>query len=174
MARTSSYGASPRGPGTTRAASPATGTSPPTTTCRRGAPGSAPLKSLAKQLKYGKLQEEREGKDVTGNGEKREGDSGKDIELQRLTEGAKHDKSSQPSNWHFPTHNYVQASGSGERAPESLAKQMRYGELQEEMEWDSKTGNNRSAELQEEHEQGARHDKIGQPGDRSDRRGSRP
>ena len=90
--------------------------------------------SPAKQLKYGELQGEREGEGVTGYGKKREGDGGKDIELQRQGEGAKHDVSSQPSSRRYSAHNDVQASGSGVRAQESLAKQLKNGELQEERE----------------------------------------
>ena len=113
--------------------------------------------SLAKQLKNGELQEEREGVDDTSDDEKREGNGGKDMELRRQPEGAKHDESSQPKDRRFPAHNDVHAGGSGEHGTESLAKQLRYGELQKEKERDNDTENNRSAELQEEHEQEARH-----------------
>ena len=81
----------------------------------------------------------KEGEGATGDGEKREGDGGKDIELRRRPEGAKHDESSQPSNRRLPAHNDKQASGSGERGPESLAKQLEYGELQGEREGEGVT-----------------------------------
>ena len=52
----------------------------------RGSGERAP-ESLAKQLKYGELQEEREGEGVTGVDKKREGKGGKDIELRHQPEG---------------------------------------------------------------------------------------
>ena len=88
-----------------------------------------------------------------------------------------------------PAHNDGQTIGSGKRGPESLAKQRKDGELQEQREGEGNTGNderresdngkdiehrrvndtenNRSAKRQEEHEQVARHDETGQPGDRN-------
>ena len=62
-------------------------------------------------MKYGELQGEREGEGVIGDGEKRECDGGKDIELWGQPEGAKHDESSQPSDRRFSAHNDVEASG---------------------------------------------------------------
>ena len=126
-----------------------------------------------------KMYEERgagrkkEGQGATGDGEKREGDGGKDIELRCQPEGAKHDKSSQPSNRRLPAHNDEQASGSGERGPESLAKQLKYGELQGEREGEGVTGDGEKRECDGGKDielwgqpEGAKHDESSQPSDR--------
>ena len=129
--------------------------------------------NLAKQPKYGELQEQREGEGVNGNGEKREGDGGKDMEHRRQPKGAKHNKNSQPSDRRCPTHNDAQASGSGEHGPESLAKQQKHGELQEKKEGEGNTDDDEKRESDNgkdsEHRrqpEGDEHGKSSQPSDR--------